>query len=149
MSLGALSDWGESVGLELLNDEYCGTQVKYRWRCLRCGGVDERHKGTIEQSMRRGFLSCKTCAGTNRTIDLSYVVECARSRGWTVDSGGYESATALMQFRCRAGHAVALSWNSVQQGRGCTQRGCPDNRRFPVWQRAGANASDTSAASSA
>jgi hypothetical protein len=135
LDLEALRKWGRGVGLELLDEEYHGAQANHSWRCLDCGRTEPRVKGNIEQSIKKGLSACKRCAGTDRAVSLEAVADCARSRGWTVVSTAYESATAEMDFRCSAGHPNSMSWNRMQQGGGCREMGCGDASGYGRWRR--------------
>ncbi len=49
LGLEGLRDWGESVGLELQDAEYHGTNYGYNWRCRRAQHTTHRRKGDIER----------------------------------------------------------------------------------------------------
>jgi hypothetical protein len=61
LGLDGLRSWGESVGLQLLDDEYHGTNYAYNWRCKEAQHTIQRRKGDVEQSLRKGYPACTAC----------------------------------------------------------------------------------------
>ncbi len=137
LNVGVLGAWGKKHGLELMDDTYSGVDKAYRWRCVRVGHVVRRSKANISHSVVNGLSACPKCAGTNRNVTLLDVRACVSDRGWTVRSDHYKNALAPLRFVCGHGHPFTRNWNAVQQGRGCTEPGCPDNRVLGRWRRHG------------
>ena len=50
LGLEGLRSWGESVGLELVDLKYQGTNHAYNWRCGKAQHATRRRKGDIEES---------------------------------------------------------------------------------------------------
>ncbi len=61
LGLEGLRIWGASVGLELVDAEYHGTNYAYNWRCKQAQHPIRRCKGDIEESLEKGYLACSKC----------------------------------------------------------------------------------------
>jgi hypothetical protein len=62
-----LRSWGNAVGLELLDEEYRGSQhALYRWRCIKAGHIIERTRRSITSLMSIGVGPCPLCAKVER-----------------------------------------------------------------------------------
>ena len=62
LDLDELRSWGESVGLELVDAEYHGTNYAYNWRCKQAQHPIRRFKGDIEDRSKKGYPACTTAA---------------------------------------------------------------------------------------
>ena len=62
LGIEGLRAWGAKVGLELLEKEYHGATAAYDWRCKQAGHLVRRSKGNIQQSLDKGYPSCRICA---------------------------------------------------------------------------------------
>lgn len=56
-----LQEWGRSVGLELVSDEYCGAASAYEWKCGKCGYKFKRSRADMRRSLRRSLPACPYC----------------------------------------------------------------------------------------
>jgi hypothetical protein len=65
LTIAEIKAWGESVGLELLDNEYRGgAQAHYSWRCRKAGHVIRRTRANVLRSLSKGFGPCPRCNET-------------------------------------------------------------------------------------
>jgi T5orf172 domain len=101
-------------GLTLLEKEYINTITPMRYSC-KAG-----HKGRMTwESVKQGY-GCAKCGGKVK-LTIEEVREGFLNRGLILLETVYSSNRIPMQYRCNAGHERKISWDSVQQGKGCAQ----------------------------
>ncbi len=61
--------WGESVGLELVDEEEHATDKPFNWRCKQAQHLIRRRKGDIEESLKKGHPACSQC-GRGRSVNV-------------------------------------------------------------------------------
>jgi hypothetical protein len=101
-------------GLTLLEKEYVNTITPMRYSC-KAG-----HEGRMTWENVKQGCGCAKCGGKVK-LTIEEVREGFLKRGLILLETVYSSNRIPMLYRCNAGHERKISWDSVQQGKGCAQ----------------------------
>lgn len=114
-----IADICKEQGFELVNDYKYGDE-KVNVKCLKCGLVTNKWR----YSLIKGY-GCPKCQhdilafGRRKNIDDAR--ELANMLGFTLLSDEYKLSRTKLKLLCSKGHECNISYNKLQQRRGCKQ----------------------------
>ena len=104
----------ESLGYELLSDEYVSTHKKLKYRCPN-GHVNFATWANFNSGKR-----CPDCYG-NKKYTLEEIKEKYAEFGYTVTSDRYRNGYQNLEYICPNGHTGHMKWFNFRAGKRCPE----------------------------
>lgn len=124
LTIGFVKDEFEKIGWVCTSNEYINNNNLLNYIC------QNGHCGVIRWADWKQGHRCPICTGVKKHT-IEYIKKEFEKKGWICLSDKYVNAHSKLEYICPNGHHGFITWNSWQQGSGCSI--CSDiKKRHPI-----------------